>query len=186
MPEPRDQSLNDALYYAGGLLWEWGVLEAGLNAAIAHLRRGNPEALARPPTDFDKRFGKRIKEWRSLQVAAHGAGSDQVKFVDELIASINEGIEHRHNIAHGILGALEKPDRPTAIVCTVDHYRKTLGGFAPVYEDYDADRLVSECERARNLANLLKLATYGKVTRKSRKKRGQVSCVGDPVKLRLA
>lgn len=171
MNEPRDQSLNDALYYAGGLLWEWGILEASLNWAIAELRKGNPKAAARPPADFDIRFGKRIKEWRSLIASLHGVGSDQLKFADELIGQIGEAVNHRHNIAHGILGALERPERPTAIVCTVDHYRQTLGGFAPIYEDYDVDRLVSECERARHLANLLKLATYGKVERKKREKR---------------
>jgi hypothetical protein len=172
MDAPRDQSLNDALYYAGGLLWEWGVLEAGLNGAIAHLRKGNATASARPPADFDKRFTKRIKEWRSLQAAAHGSGSDQVKFSDKIIADITDGVAHRHNIAHGIIGALDSTERPTVIVCLVDHYRQTLSGSEPVYEDYDADRLVRECERARSLANLLKLATYGTVKRETGKKAG--------------
>ena len=88
MDGPRkDPSLDDALYYAGGLLWEWGVLENGLNGAIAALRRGDAEASARPPSDFDKRFAQRLREWRKLQVARHGEASDNVRFADQVIAT---------------------------------------------------------------------------------------------------
>jgi hypothetical protein len=173
MDEPRrDKSLDDALYYAGGLLWEWGILENGLNGAIAALRRGDEKAAPRPPTDFDKPFANRRKEWRSLQVARHGEKSDQVRFVDRVIAAINKRIQHRHNIAHGIMGAISKPGQPTAIICTVDHYRGTLAEDPPKYEDYTAARLEREGEHIRNLANFVKLATYAKVERKPRKKGG--------------
>lgn len=173
MDGPRkDPSLDDALYYAGGLLWEWGVLENGLNGAIAALRRGDAKASARPPTDFDKRFAQRLREWRKLQVARHGEASDNVRFADQVIAAINRRVDHRHNIAHGIMGAISRSGGPTAIVCTVDHYRNTLAGGAPRYEDYTAARLERECSYIQNLANLVKLATYGKVERKQRKKKG--------------